>query len=227
MKRSSAAFILIFVGAFVFFAGQSFWRAPQAQSAMQLRDNPRMQARPTLPRADDSPSTARRILAGAKAQAAEGTIYTPGYFHIPYPGGDLPRDKGVCADVVVRSLRSAGVDLQRLIHEDMTLDFGAYPRRWGLSRPDSNIDHRRVPNQMCYFRRQGSTLTTEVNTQSVQRWQPGDIVYWKLDNGLDHCGVVSDGRNAAGLPLVIHNIGRCKEEDCLMRWRITGHFRYP
>jgi uncharacterized protein YijF (DUF1287 family) len=227
MEKSFMLFVLIIVGVLIFCVGLSFWRPRQPQSAMSSEDHSRTAVRPTPPRADDTESNARRILAGAKAQAAEGTIYTPGYFQLSYPDGDLPRNKGVCADVVVRSLRNAGSDLQRLIHEDMTRDFEAYPRKWGLSRPDSNIDHRRVPNQVCFFRRHGITLTNEANPQSAQQWQPGDFVYWKLDNGLDHCGVISDARNSAGLPLVVHNIGRCKEEDCLIRWRITGHFRYP
>jgi hypothetical protein len=172
-------------------------------------------------------AAAEMIVAGAKAQAREGALYTPGYFRIPYPNGDLPRDKGVCADVVVRALRCAGHDLQKLVHEDMAANFSAYPQRWGLPAPDSNIDHRRVPNLMTFFRRHALTLTTDTGPGTRPIWQAGDIVCWKLDNGLDHCGIVSDHRNAAGLPLVIHNMSKCAEEDCLTRWRITGHFRYP
>jgi uncharacterized protein YijF (DUF1287 family) len=144
-----------------------------------------------------------------------------------YPGGDVARDHGVCTDVVIRSFRAAGYDLQKLIHEDMKSHFSAYPRNWGLTRPDTNIDHRRVPNQMVFFRRFGKTLPLGTTGAPAATWQPGDVIYWKLNSGLDHCGVVSDTRNKAGLPLVIHNLGRTAEEDVLTAWKITGHFRYP
>ncbi|RYG24118.1 DUF1287 domain-containing protein [bacterium] len=166
-----------------------------------------------------------KIVEGALMQAREGADYTTGYFKIPYPGGDIERSKGVCTDVVIRSLRHAGYDLQKLIHEDMRQNFRRYPRR--ESRPDSNIDHRRCPNQMAFFRRFGRTLTNVVSPQSLQHWRPGDIVYWKLPNGLDHTGVLTHNVNARGEPLVVHNIGRCMEEDVLTKWKIVGHFCYP
>lgn len=168
---------------------------------------------------------AEKILAGAKIQAREGAMYTVGYFKIGYPNGDLPRDQGVCTDVVIRSLRRAGFDLQKLIHEDMKTRFKTYPRR--EKRPDSNIDHRRCPNQIWFFKTYGKTLTTTVKSQTLSQWKPGDIVYWKLDNGLDHTGIVSDRLNAKGEPYVIHNISQCKEEDVLTTWKIVGHYRYP
>jgi len=165
--------------------------------------------------------TAATVVAGAHRQVREAATYTTGYVVIPYPGGDLPRDQGVCTDVIVRALRHAGYDLQKLIHEDMVAAFSSYPRRWGLKRPDPNIDHRRVPNQKCYFGRHGLTLPLDAD------WRPGDFVYWDLGGGLDHCGVVSDGRSPAGHPLVIHNIGVCTEDDCFRTWPITGHYRFP
>jgi uncharacterized protein len=173
------------------------------------------------------PSLAQKILEGAKRQAAERTAYSPGYVRIAYPNGDVPRERGVCTDVIIRSLRHAGLDLQKLIHEDMKTHFARYPQNWGLSKPDSNIDHRRVPNQIFYFSRQGTKLTTEVSAKTLDQWRPGDLVYWKLENGLDHCGVVSGTRNAAGIPLVIHNISQCCEEDLLQyaKWKITAHYR--
>lgn len=177
--------------------------------------------------ATDGQTAADKIVASAKKQAAKGALYAPEYFVIPYPNGDLPADKGVCTDVVVRALRSANYDLQKLIHEDMKRNFGKYPNNWGLSRPDPNIDHRRVPNQMRFFERHGLSLTLEVSKDTLDDWQPGDIVYWKLDSGLDHCGVLTDTRNENGEPLVVHNLGRCVEENCLTKWRITGHFRFP
>lgn len=172
-------------------------------------------------------TVAEKIVSGAEAQALEATTYTPGYFKIAYPNGDVQHNRGVCADVIVRSLRHAGFDLQQLIHEDMMIGFKTYPQKWGLSRPDPNIDHRRVPNQMCFFQRHGRSLSLATSSNLSENWQPGDLVYWKLSNGLDHCGVISIRRNANGLPWVIHNIDHCKEEDCLTRWRITGHFRFP
>lgn len=175
---------------------------------------------PALPRA-----VAGKIVAAARAQIGAG--YDPVYQAIPYPNGDVPRDRGVCTDVVVRALRAAGFDLQRLIHEDMRRNFGLYPRRWGLRRPDPSIDHRRVPNQIVFFRRHGSELTRVVSARTLSAWRPGDIVCWKLDNGRDHTGVLSDATGAGGAPLVIHNLGRCAEQDCLRAWQITGHFRYP
>ena len=173
------------------------------------------------------PDVAEKIVEAAKAQAREGTAYSPQYFKLAYPNGDPPREKGACTDVVIRSLRGAGFDLQALIHEDMKHRFAEYPQKWGLPGPDANIDHRRVPNQMCFMARFGKALSTELAAKTLRDWQPGDIVYWKLDSGLDHCGIVSDARGSSGNPLVIHNLGRCCEEDCLGKWKITGHYRYP
>ena len=169
---------------------------------------------------------ADKIVAGAKRQV--GDRYDPSYVSLRYPNGDVPRGTGACTDVIIRALRAAGFDLQRLIHEDMRRDFGAYPRKWGLRRPDRNIDHRRVPNQMTFFRRHGHTLTTAVSARTLPEWRPGDIVTWKLTgSNLDHTGILSDRTNAAGVPYAIHNLSTCAEEDCLTRWKITGHFRYP
>ncbi len=166
-----------------------------------------------------------KVLQGAKLQLARPAAYSPGYVRLSYPNGDLSPAKGVCTDVVIRALRHAGKDLQRLIHEDMGRRFSTYPRR-GKAR-DRNIDHRRVPNQIHFLKRFGKMLTTEVGGRSLSAWMPGDIVYWKLDNGLDHTGIVSDRLNEDGEPLVIHNIWQTAEEDVLTKWRIVGHYRYP
>lgn len=174
-----------------------------------------------------SADSAAQVLAGARRQVAEGAIYTTGYFALAYPGGDLPRTQGVCTDVVVRALRDAGADLQLLIHEDMREHFSAYPQNWGLTRPDRNIDHRRVPNQVRFFERHGTKLPTELRPEDLATWQPGDLVYWKLPSGLDHAGVVTDRRGPSGLPMAIHNLGVTAEEDVLGEWTVTGHFRYP
>ncbi|MCC7230130.1 MAG: DUF1287 domain-containing protein [Fimbriimonadaceae bacterium] len=168
---------------------------------------------------------AAKIVEGAMVQAREAASYTTGYFQITYPNGDLPRSKGVCTDVVIRALRHAGFDLQVLIHQDMARRFSTYPRR--ERRPDSNIDHRRCPNQAWFFRTYGTTLTNKVAPETLKHWKPGDIVYWKLDNGLDHTGVLTSRTNDRGEPYVVHNLGRCAEEDVLTSWKIVGHYRYP
>jgi uncharacterized protein YijF (DUF1287 family) len=167
------------------------------------------------------------VLAGARRQVEEAAVYTTGYFALAYPGGDLPRTQGVCTDVVVRALRDAGHDLQVLVHEDMGAHFQAYPQNWGLTRPDPNIDHRRVPNQVRFLERHGQRLPTSIAEEHMGSWRGGDIVYWKLPNGLDHAGVVTDRRGPSGLPMVIHNLGITDEEDVLGEWRVTGHFRFP
>ena len=168
---------------------------------------------------------AAKIVAAAHTEAKESAVYTVGYFRIAYPNGDLPRSQGVCTDVVIRALRGAGYDLQKLIHEDVVKHFRSYPRR--ETHPDSNIDHRRVPNQMHFFSRFGQTLTKKTDASHLKEWQPGDLVYWKLPSGLDHAGVLSDRLGPTGLPMVIHNLQVCREEDVLAAWTIQGHFRYP
>lgn len=185
--------------------------------------------KPQIVHAAPKPLTnATKIVLAARQQI--GTSYTQEYFSIKYPGGDVPKDRGACTDVIVRALRATGRDLQKLIHEDMKRNFSAYPSRkkWGLTRTDKNIDHRRVPNQMVFFRRFGRELTKDVSAKSRAQWQAGDIICWDLNgNNLTHTGIVSDKTNAQGWPLVIHNIGGCREEDALTAWKIIGHFRYP
>lgn len=172
---------------------------------------------------------AQKIVNGAKQEAIRGVRYDAAYVSIPYPNGDVPRDQGACTDVVIRALRNAGYDLQKLVHEDMQRNFTLYPRKWGLRAPDSNIDHRRVPNLMVFFKRFGRTLSTETDTRHAAEWKAGDIVCWDLNgNNLTHIGVISNEKNSKGLPLVIHNIGpKTSQEDCLENWQIIEHFRYP
>ncbi|MFI5386854.1 MAG: DUF1287 domain-containing protein [Fimbriimonadales bacterium] len=168
---------------------------------------------------------ASKIVAGAKAQLESPANYTGKYFSIPYPGGDVPAGEGACVDVVIRALRKAGYDLQRLIHEDMKSHLSVYPRHGDST--DTNIDHRRVPNQRCFFSRFGLSLSTRTDGGFAKQWKPGDIVTWKLDSGLDHTGVLSDILDSKGLPWVIHNLSRTAEEDVLTAWQITGHYRFP
>ena len=166
----------------------------------------------------------QKIAMAAFSQIGKTLSYDPAYVSLKYPMGDLPIEKGVCTDVVIRSLRKVGLDLQKLIHEDMKANFAKYPKNWGLKRPDNNIDHRRVPNQQCYFKRRGWALSLSQKTES---YKTGDIVTWKLTNGLDHTGIVFV-RTVKGKakPFIIHNIGAgAKLEDCLFSWKITGHYR--
>lgn len=152
-------------------------------------------------------------------------VYDPAYVVIPYPNGDVPADRGVCTDVVIRAYRRMGIDLQKAVHEDMKAHFDQYPKNWGLSKPDKNIDHRRVPNLMVFFGRFGRTLA---KTSQAADYQPGDIVCWNLGGGITHIGIVSHGRSADGQrPMIIHNIGQGQvEEDMLFDYTIIGHFRY-
>ncbi|HJY78062.1 MAG TPA: DUF1287 domain-containing protein [Burkholderiales bacterium] len=160
------------------------------------------------------------------ARAAEGQVgitvtYDPAYVRLAYPAGDVPADRGVCSDVVVRAFRRIGVDLQVEVHEDMTRHFDAYPRAWGLRAPDPNIDHRRVQNLMKYFQRSGRALLAGA------RFEPGDVVAWRLPNRLYHIGIVAERRTSQGRPLVVHNIGQgTKVEDVLQAFDIIGHYRW-
>lgn len=158
-----------------------------------------------------------RIADAAAAQVGITTIYDPAYVHLRYPGGDVPRDRGVCSDVVVRAFRAAGIDLQVAVHEDMAAHFAAYPKMWGMRGMDASIDHRRVPNLMKFFERHGKSLSPR------DSWMPGDVVAWRLPNGLYHVGVVSAADGAS----VVHNIGYgAKNEDVLRAWTIIGHYRW-
>jgi uncharacterized protein len=165
------------------------------------------------------------LVSAARQQVGVTTGYDPAYRRLSYPGGDVPLATGVCTDVVIRALRQQGLDLQQAVHQDMRAHFRLYPQNWGLSRPDANIDHRRVPNLMTWFKRQGWAL---VPSQDAERYSPGDIVTWDLGGGLTHIGIISDRRTSSGVPLVLHNIGQgAQEEDILFSFRITGHYRVP
>jgi uncharacterized protein YijF (DUF1287 family) len=155
-----------------------------------------------------------QLAAAASRQVGVTRIYDPSYVQLRYPGGDVPTERGVCADVIVRAFRGGiGIDLQRELHEDMRAHFRAYPRNWGLSAPDANIDHRRVPNLMTFFERRGKSTR--------QPFATGDIVAWRLPGGLYHIGIVADP------PFVVHNIGRgAQREDILFAYPIIGHYRW-
>lgn len=151
--------------------------------------------------------------------------YDPAYFSIPYPNGDVPADRGVCTDVVIRAYRKLGIDLQREIHEDMRGNFDLYPKNWGLKAPDRNIDHRRVPNLMTYFGRHGKAMPVK---KDAANYLPGDIICWDLGGGTTHIGIVSNKLTQQGSHyLVVHNIGSGQVlEDFLTKYRVIGHYRY-
>lgn len=152
-------------------------------------------------------------------------IYDPAYRVIDYPNGDVPKDRGVCTDVIIRAYRKFGIDLQKEVHEDMRLNFDKYPQNWGLSRPDRNIDHRRVPNLMTFFTRHG---TAKSITDNPANYQPGSIVCWDLGRGLTHIGIVTRKKSTDGQRyLIVHNIGGGQVlEDILFNYKIIGHFQY-
>lgn len=169
----------------------------------------------------------RKLVVAAEERTSHTVRYDPAYVRIPYPGGDVPEDTGVCTDEVIRSYRAAGVDLQKEVHEDMANNYSAYARKWRTprTRTDTNIDHRRVPNLMVFFTRKGESLEI---TDHADGYLPGDIVTWDLGGGVSHIGIVVDEKSAqGGRHLIVHNIGQGpKREDVLFAWKITGHYRY-
>ncbi len=166
------------------------------------------------------------MLEGADAQLDLTKSYDPNYAVIPYPNGDVPIKTGVCTDVVIRAFRSANIDLQKEVHEDMAANFSNYPAKWGLKSPDKNIDHRRVPNLQTFFTRRGKSLPT---TKNPEDYKPGDVVAWDLDDkGMTHIGLVSNIWNENTKRYsIIHNIGGgAIINDRVFDWKIIGHYRY-
>lgn len=170
-------------------------------------------------------ATSEALVAAALERTRHKVVYDPAYRTIAYPMGDVPASTGVCTDEVIRAYRALGIDLQQLVHEDMRAAFRAYPKQWGLERPDSNIDHRRVPNLRVFFTRHGRSLPV---TARGEDYAPGDLVTWNLPGNLPHIGMVTDRRSADGArPLIVHNIGAGPRlEDMLFDYEITGHYRY-
>lgn len=167
----------------------------------------------------------RRLADSALTLTKQHVNYDAAYRVIPYPNGDVPSDKGVCTDVVIRAYRKFGIDLQKEVHEDMKAHFGVYPKNWGLKTPDKNIDHRRVPNLMTFFTRKG---TVKKITDDPKDYGPGDIVCWNLGGGITHIGIVSNKRSIDGQRyMIVHNIGTGQVlEDCLFDFKIIGHYSY-
>jgi uncharacterized protein YijF (DUF1287 family) len=174
-----------------------------------------------------SSSFADDLVNAANDRTTQNVRYDGAYHRIAYPNGDVPDNIGVCTDVIIRSYRALGIDLQKLVHEDMRDNFSAYPstRIWGLIKPDSNIDHRRVPNLQTFFKRHGTMLPI---TNNADTYKAGDIVTWMLPGNLPHIGIVVDTYAVDNkTPLIVHNIGAGPQrEDVLFRYKITGHYRY-
>ena len=165
------------------------------------------------------------VAAAAEELTNDQVVYNGSYFNIPYPNGDVPKPYGVCTDVIIRTYRKLGIDLQKEVHEDMKAHFSKYPQKWELKKTDTNIDHRRVPNLRTFFSRKGTSL--EPSQQAID-YLPGDVVSWKLSNGLTHIGLVSKTKSKdQKRHLMVHNIGAGQVlEDCLFHFNITGHYRY-
>lgn len=163
------------------------------------------------------------LLDKAREQIGVTKTYDSAYQRLDYPGGDVPMERGVCTDVVIRAMRQFDYDLQKEVHEDMRKNFSLYPKIWGLKKPDTNIDHRRVPNLMTFFKRKGWSLPV---TDKKEDYKPNDLVCWRLPHGAPHIGIVSNKKTMLGTPMIIHNIGYgATENDCLFSYRIIGHYR--
>lgn len=167
-----------------------------------------------------------QLAESANTLIKQSVVYDPAYFVIDYPNGDVPVNKGVCTDVVIRALRMHHIDLQKRVHEDIKANFGKYPKMWGLKHPDKNIDHRRVPNLMTYFSRKNADLPISNNPED---YKAGSIICWQLSGGQTHIGILSSRKSADNKrQLVVHNIGSGQViDDCLFRFKIIGHYRYP
>ena len=156
----------------------------------------------------------------------ESIVYTPDYVSIKYPNGDVPPKTGVCSDVVIRAYRKLGIDLQKEVHENLKANFSLYPnlKKWGLKKPDTNIDHRRVPNLEVFFTRKGKKLEVSTNPND---YKTGEIVTWMINGKLPHIGIVTHKKSHNGNLMIVHNVGGGQVlEDCLFSWEIVGHFRY-
>ena len=216
------------IRAFLFFLSAFILACQTDVSTIARQDSPglfsQISAKPKL--SEIQSDEIKKLLESAIEQTNLTKNYDPAYVVIPYPNGDIPIEKGVCTDVVIRAFRNAGVDLQREVHEDMTANFSVYPNKWGLKSPDTNIDHRRVPNLQTFFTRKGKSLPI---TDKAEDYKPGDVVAWDLDGkGMTHIGLVSNIYNESTKRyLIIHNIGGgTQAEDRIFEWKIIGHYRY-
>lgn len=211
-RRILCGLVLVLTGCQVLRSSQQAITLPQTelQAAVQVKPN----ATPL-----------EKVNAAAIEQTTYTKTYDASYVKLGYPNGDVPKETGVCADVIVRAFRAGGIDLQKELHEDMTGNFSKYPKKWGARRPDRNIDHRRVPNLMTWFDRQGKS---QPMTKDNKAYLPGDVVAWELGSGLVHIGMVSKIKiEGAERYAVVHNIGvGAQLEDVLFAWKMIGHYRY-
>lgn len=206
MKQKFKIFVLLFCAAASFLAAQTPLPLTKPATATVTADK------------------AILLVEAARAQVGKTLAYDPAYRRLKYPMGDVPIETGVCTDVIIRALRNSHkIDLQKLVHQDMTKNFSAYPRNWGLKKPDPNIDHRRVLNLQTFFRRKGWKLSLK---SDLTAFKPGDIVTCIVPPHLPHIMIVSDKMSPEGRPLIIHNIGAgAQEEDLLFEFKLTGHYR--
>ena len=153
--------------------------------------------------------------------------YDGSYQEIPFPWGDVPDNIGVCTDVVIRSYRKLGIDLQERVNADMSIGFNHYPNlaKWNRIAPDTNIDHRRVLNLRVFFARNGAAKPI---TNNANDYWPGDLVTWDIMPGMPHIGIITQKTSKdKKRPLIVHNMGKGpKLEDILFTMKITGHYRY-
>jgi uncharacterized protein len=220
-------FITLAVAAMLLVAAGCGLTSTASQKARASSGQPQgAQPQASAPRPSSGSPFLDKLVEAAIERTSHEVRYDATYFKIDYPNGDVPADVGVCTDEVIRSYRAVGVDLQKEVHEDMAANFSAYPRTWGLKKTDKNIDHRRVPNLMVFFARQGASLPI---TQDARDYKPGDVVTWDLGGGLTHIGLVVNIASDADEQRmqIVHNIGAGpKLEDVLFGWKITGHYRY-
>ena len=224
-KRFALPLCLLLAAAFGCSASRGDARGTHVGGAQAATPQTVKQSAPRPKPSSGSPFLDR--LSDAAVERTSHTVrYDPTYFRIAYPNGDVPSEVGVCTDEVIRSYRALGVDLQQLVHEDMASNFSLYPRTWGLKKPDTNIDHRRVPNLMVFFQRQGAAQPL---TDDARDYKPGDVVTWDLGGGLTHIGIVVavPSESDESRLQIVHNIGAGpKMEDVLFAWKITGHYRF-
>jgi uncharacterized protein YijF (DUF1287 family) len=225
-KAGLRCFVLFIAGSLLFVISLSACstRAGETSASPKRAGDKGTAADNLIRRPASNPSQIRLAVDSAIEQTKRTIEYDPSYAKLAYPGGDVPIERGACADVIVRAFRSAGVDLQKELHEDMVRSFGKYPTTWGARKPDSNIDHRRVPNLMTFFSRAGKSVPI---TKRQSDYLPGDVVAWELDNHLLHIGLVTDAvADKTQNYSVVHNIGAgARLEDVLFAWKIIGHYR--
>jgi uncharacterized protein len=176
----------------------------------------------------DTPKTFEEKLSDAAIFITDPSIeYDPAYFSIKYPNGDIPATKGVCTDVIIRSYRRLGIDLQKEVHEDMVAHFSEYPnlKKWGMTKTDTNIDHRRVPNLEVFFERKGKKLAV---SEKAEDYKTGEIVTWMINGKLPHIGIITKKKSEDGKRnLIVHNVGGGQNlDDCLFDYKIVGHYKY-